>query len=71
MLAQKSVSKSSAKKEAGGELSWEMPGRVSIYDLQFGPAVFKNNEWNFVDNIRTIRRGKICRSPDFNGSLFL
>ena len=58
--AQKNVSKDSAKKEAGGELSWEMPGRVSIYDLQFGPAILKNNEWNFVDNIRTFNAGKFA-----------
>ena len=52
--------KDSAKKGAGGELSWEMPGRVSIYDLQFGPAILKNNEWNFVDNIRTFNTGKFA-----------
>ncbi len=58
--AQKKVSKNSASKEAGGELSWEMPGRVSIYDLQFGPAILKNNEWNFVDNTRTFNAGKFA-----------
>jgi hypothetical protein len=58
--AQKSVSKNSAKKEAGAEFSWEMPGRVSIYDLQFGPAVLKNNEWNFLDNLRTFDAGKFA-----------
>lgn len=36
-----------------GELSWEMPGRVSIYNLQFGPAVFEDNEWKFLDDSRT------------------
>jgi hypothetical protein len=60
LFAQKSLSKSSPKTEAAGELSWEIPGRVSIYDLQFGPAVFKNNEWNFVDNIRAMDAGKFA-----------
>lgn len=36
----------------GGGLSWELPGRVSIYDLQFGAAVFKDNEWKFLGNAR-------------------
>ena len=58
LFAQKNLSKSSPKREAAGELSWEIPGRVSIYDLQFGPAVLKNNEWNFVDNVRTMDAGK-------------
>jgi hypothetical protein len=33
-------------------LSWELPGRVSIYDLQFGAAVFKDNQWQFLGNTR-------------------
>ena len=40
-------------KEAGGELSWEMPGRLSIYDLQLGPAVKKDGDYQFLGNIRT------------------
>ncbi|HMK35895.1 MAG TPA: hypothetical protein VK463_12555 [Desulfomonilaceae bacterium] len=40
-----------------GELSWEMPGRVSIYDLQFGPAVFRDNQWQFQGNSRTFNAG--------------
>jgi hypothetical protein len=63
--AQKSVSKNSAKKQPGGEFSWEMPGRVSIYDLQFGPAVLKDNKWKFLNNIRTFNAGK------FDGRLTL
>ncbi len=31
---------------------WEMPGRLSIYDLQFGPAVLKENSWQFLGNMR-------------------
>lgn len=31
---------------------WEMPGRLSIYDLQFGPAVLKDNQWQFLGNMR-------------------
>jgi hypothetical protein len=39
--------------EPAGELSWEMPGRLSIYDLQLGPAVKKDGDWKFLGNIRT------------------
>lgn len=39
--------------EESGELSWEMPGRLSIYDLQFGPAVLKDKKWEFLGNKRT------------------
>lgn len=31
---------------------WEMPGRLSIYDLQFGPAILKEDKWQFLGNIR-------------------
>jgi hypothetical protein len=34
--------------------SWEMPGKVSIFDLQFGPASFKDNEFKFVEPRRSI-----------------
>ncbi len=54
--ARKEAEKASPK-EAVGEFSWEMPGRVSIYDLQFGPAVLQNNEWKFVSNGRTFHAG--------------
>ncbi len=37
---------------AGGGLSWELPGRVSIYDLQFGAAIFKDDKWKFLGNAR-------------------
>lgn len=42
--------------EAGtpGELSWELPGRLSIYDLEMGPAVLKDNQWRFLGNIRKL-----------------
>lgn len=40
--------------ETPGELSWQMPGKVSIYNLQFGPAIFKDDEWQFVGESRTI-----------------
>jgi hypothetical protein len=29
------------------ELSWEMPGRVSIYDLQLGSAELRAHQWHF------------------------
>jgi len=41
-----------------GELSWEMPGRVSIYDLQFGAAVFEKDHWNFIGNARSFNAGR-------------
>jgi hypothetical protein len=44
-------------KKDNGEFSWEMPGRVSIYDLQFGPAVFKDNQWQFQVSGRTFNAG--------------
>lgn len=44
-------------KSTSHELSWEMPGRVSIYDLQFGPAVIKDNQMQFQGNSRTFSAG--------------
>ncbi len=38
-----------------GAFSWEMPGRVSIFDLQFGPALYKNGELVFQGDKRSIR----------------
>lgn len=37
--------------------NWEMPGRISIYGLQFGPAVLKDDEWNFLGNMRSFDAG--------------
>jgi hypothetical protein len=51
-------SKEAPDKKDAGELSWEMPGRVSIYDLQFGPATLKEGEWKFLGNSRTFNAGK-------------
>ncbi len=34
------------------KLTWEMPGRLAIYDLQFGPASIKDNKTTFGGNIR-------------------
>lgn len=50
----KKTAERSGKKDIGGELSWEMPGRFSIYDLQLGPAVLQNNEWKFLSDGRTL-----------------
>lgn len=44
-------------KKDRGELSWEMPGRVSIYDLQLGPGVLKDSQWQFMGNNRTLNAG--------------
>ncbi len=55
--SRKEATEKPGTKEAAGEFSWEMPGRVSIYDLQFGPAVLQNNEWKFVNNGRTFNAG--------------
>jgi len=41
----------------GRELSWEMPGRLSIYDLQFGPAIAQDHGWKFLGNSRTFNAG--------------
>jgi hypothetical protein len=50
----------SAKEDVGdeaGQLSWEMPGRLSIFDLQFGPAVLKDKKLEFQGNSRTFSAG--------------
>lgn len=39
------------------ELFWEMPGRLSIYDLQFGPAIAQQGKWKFLGNSRTFNAG--------------
>ncbi|MGB9617392.1 MAG: hypothetical protein ACP5M0_09710 [Desulfomonilaceae bacterium] len=44
-----------------GAFSWEMPGRVSIFDLQFGPAVYKNGEFVFQGDKRSLN---IDQFPD-------
>jgi hypothetical protein len=41
------------RKEGQGELAWEIPGRISIYDLEFGAAALKDNRVQFVGNSRT------------------
>jgi hypothetical protein len=51
-------SKVPADKDAPGEFSWELPGRVSIYDLQFGPAVLKDKKWEFLGNVRSFSAGE-------------
>ena len=52
-------------KDALSDFSWEMPGRVSIYDLQFGPAVLKDKRWDFLGNMRSFSAG------EFKGRLTL
>ncbi|MCA1960486.1 MAG: hypothetical protein LDL33_06800 [Desulfomonile sp.] len=52
-----SASARTTTSEEGGGLSWEMPGRLSIYDLQFGPAVLKDKKWEFLGNKRTFNAG--------------
>jgi hypothetical protein len=47
----------SADETPGRELSWEMPGRLSIYDLQFGPAIPQDHGWKFLGNSRTFNAG--------------
>lgn len=42
------------QRPAQGAFSWEMPGRVSIFDLQFGPATLKENELQFLEPRRAI-----------------
>jgi hypothetical protein len=52
------ASKAQPEKETQGEFSWEMPGRVSIYDLQFGPSVLKDKRWEFMGNKRSFSAGE-------------
>jgi hypothetical protein len=49
--------KDPGEKDPEGEFSWEMPGRVSIYDLQFGPAALKDKKWELASNDRTFKAG--------------
>lgn len=41
--------------------SWEMPGRVSIFDLQFGPAAYKDGNLSFGQDQRSI---SVDKYPD-------
>ena len=34
--------------------TWEIPGRVSIFDLQLGPAVKNDDRWIFLGNVRKL-----------------
>ena len=36
------------------KLSWEIPGRISIFDLQLGPAVKNDDRWIFLGNNRKL-----------------
>lgn len=56
-VAKEDKGQDSNSKKDRGELSWELPGRVSIYDLQLGPAVLKDNQWQFMGNNRTLNAG--------------
>ena len=47
------VQAKTSKKEDTGEPAWQLPGRVSLYNLQFGPAAMKDNEWKFLSDSRT------------------
>jgi hypothetical protein len=49
--------KLTSEQEQAREFSWEMPGRVSIYDLQFGAAVLKDKKWEFLGNTRSFSAG--------------
>jgi hypothetical protein len=49
--------KAPAEKDSGSDFSWEIPGRVSIYDLQFGPSVLKDKRWKFLGNTRSFNAG--------------
>lgn len=56
--AEPQPSKETDFKEGGHEFSWERPGTVSIYDLQFGPAAIKENQVQFVGSNRTFSAGQ-------------
>jgi len=55
--AKETSTQSRETKKNRGEVSWEMPGRVSIYDLEFGQAVYKDNLWQLQSNGRTFNSG--------------
>lgn|GEM_PF-5313757 len=38
--------------------SWEMPGRLSIHDLQLGPAVLKESKWHFEGDGRVFNASR-------------
>lgn len=50
-------SKKNSGIEGNGELSWEMPGRLSIYDLQLGSAALEESDWKFLGASRTFNAG--------------
>ncbi len=54
---QESGSKKNAAPDGNGELSWEMPGRLSIYDLQLGSAALDDGDWKFLGATRTFNAG--------------
>ena len=54
---QESGSKKNSGSENSGALSWEMPGRLSIYDLQLGAAALDDADWKFLGASRTFNAG--------------
>jgi hypothetical protein len=52
-FSEESDVKVTPEKESGGDFSWEMPGRVSIHDLQFGPVVARDKKREFLGNMRS------------------
>lgn len=54
---QEAGSKKNTGSDSGGALSWEMPGRLSIYDLQLGAAALDDADWKFMGASRTFNAG--------------
>ncbi len=54
---QDSGSKKNSGSDGNGALSWEMPGRLSIYDLQLGAAALDDADWKFMGASRTFNAG--------------
>jgi hypothetical protein len=54
---QEQGARKNAASEGNGELSWEMPGRLSIYDLQLGSATLVDADWKFLGASRTFNAG--------------
>ncbi|MBI5569990.1 MAG: hypothetical protein HY914_08605 [Desulfomonile tiedjei] len=48
---------SAKDKDGDAEFTWQMPGRVSIHDLQFGSAEWKDGRWEFLGNNRSFSAG--------------
>jgi hypothetical protein len=51
---------------------WEMPGRLAVHSIEFGPAVFKGRKWELLEDTRSVsvtrETGKLTLMIRFNYS---